>query len=330
MVQNQPFIKAADVSFLPLIESDGTIYKKNGLAENPLTTLKNAGCNTLRIRIWNNPTDGHSGFEEVKNFALRAKNAGFRVWLTVHYSDTWADPAHQSTPVAWQNLSFTDLKTAAINYTSTILTEINPDIIQIGNEINNGLLWPHGHLISNENQSLELIAAISSKIRSQTPKTKIMLHYAGIGNGAAWFFDKMRFVNYDYIGLSYYPIWHGKNLSDVTSSITSLGQAHNKKVLIAETAYPFTLNWNDWTNNIVGGTNQLISAYPATEVGQKNFVLAVKNLVKQNSYGLGFCYWGGEWVAFRGTEATNGSSWENQALWDFSNNVLPVVDAFNN
>jgi arabinogalactan endo-1,4-beta-galactosidase len=321
-------IKAADVSFLPLIESEGIIYKNNNVAQDALATLKNAGCNTIRIRLWKNPTVNQSTFNEVKTLVTRVRNAGFKVWLTVHYSDTWADPAHQTTPTEWQSLSFTDLKTAAENYTSTILTEINPDIIQIGNEINSGLLWPQGNLINNESQSLQLIAAISAKIRMQKPSTKIMLHYAGIGSGATWFFNKMSAINYDYIGLSYYPTWHGKNLSDVNATITSLGQTHNKKVVIAETAYPFTLNWNDWTNNIVGQNDQLISTYSASNEGQKNFVLAIKNLVEQNSHGLGFCYWGGEWVAFRGPQSTNGSSWENQALWDFNNNALPVMDAF--
>lgn len=322
------FIRAADVSFIPLIESEGTVYKHNNVAQDPLTTLKNAGCNTVRIRLWKNPTNNQSSFNEVKTLATRAKNAGFKVWLSVHYSDTWADPGSQTTPVEWQSLSFTDLKTAVENYTATILTEINPDIIQIGNEINSGFLWPQGHLINNENQSLQLISAISTKIRTQAPTTKIMLHYAGIGAGAAWFFNKMNAINYDYIGLSYYPIWHGKNLSDVNATITSLGQTHNKKVIIAETSYPFTLTWNDWTNNVVGQNDQLITTYAASNSGQKDFVLAIKNLVKQNSYGQGFCYWGGEWVAFRGTQSTTGSSWENQALWDFNFNSLPVMEAF--
>jgi arabinogalactan endo-1,4-beta-galactosidase len=322
------FIRAADMSYLPLIESEGTIFKKNGVAENAITTLKNAGCNTIRIRIWKNPSTPSSSLAEVKALALRVKQAGMKVWLTVHYSDTWADPGSQTPPSDWTSLSFLNLKTAVSNYTTLIMTEIQPDIIQIGNEINSGFLWPQGHLINNESQCLQLIAAASSAIRSQSATTKIMIHYAGIGSGATWFFNKMSSINYDYIGLSYYPVWHGKNISDVNATITSLGQTHNKKVIIAETAYPFTLNWNDWTNNIVGQNDQLITTYPASNDGQKNFILAIKNLVKQNSKGLGFCYWGAEWVAFRGPTATNGSSWENQALWDFNNNALPVMDAF--
>jgi arabinogalactan endo-1,4-beta-galactosidase len=322
------FIRAADMSYLPLIESEGTIFKKNGVAENALTTLKNAGCNTIRIRIWKNPSDNHSGLAEVKALAVRVKQAGMKVWLTVHYSDTWADPGNQTPPSDWASLSFANLKTAVSTYTTLLMTEIQPDIIQIGNEINSGFLWPQGHLINNESQCLQLISAASTAIRNQSATTKIMIHYAGIGSGATWFFNKMSSINYDYIGLSYYPVWHGKILSDVNATITSLGETHNKKVIIAETAYPFTLGYNDYTNNILGLANQLVPTYPATNQGQKEFLLAIKNLVKQNSRGLGFCYWGAEWVAFRGPTATNGSSWENQALWDFNNNALPVMDAF--
>jgi len=321
------FIRAADVSYLPLIESEGTVYKHNNVAENAITTLKNAGCNTIRIRLWKDPSDSHSGLTEVKALALRAKNAGMKVWLTVHYSDTWADPGNQTKPAAWQSLSFTDLKIAVANYTSTILTEIQPDIFQIGNETNDGMLWPEGKLSTNESQYLQLLQTASSTIRSQSPSTKIMLHYAGI-TGSDWFFSKVANISYDYIGLSYYPIYHGKSLTTLQNTMNSLGQLYNKKVLIAETSYPFTFGYNDYTNNIVGLQSQIIPDYTATNDGQKAYLLALKNMIKQSSKGIGFCYWGAEWVAFRGPTATNGSSWENQALWDFNNNALPVMDAF--
>ena len=322
------FIRAADMSYLPLIESEGIVYKKNNVAENAITTLKNAGCNTIRIRIWKNPSDAHSGLAEVKAFAQRIKQAGMKVWLTVHYSDTWADPAHQTTPSDWTSLSFTALKTAVSDYTTLLMTEIQPEIIQIGNEINSGLLWPQGHLINNESQCIQLLAAASTAVRNASSSTKIMIHHAGIGSDATWFFNKMSNIDYDYIGLSYYPIWHGKNLNEVSATINSLGQTHNKKVLIAETAYPFTLGYNDYTNNIIGLNNQIIPTYAASNQGQKDFLLAIKNLVKQAPQGIGFCYWGAEWVAFRGPTSSNGSSWENQALWDFNNNALPVLDVF--
>ena len=156
-----------------------------------------------------------------------------------------------------------------------------------------------------------------------------MLHYAGIGSGATWFYNKMTSVDYDYIGLSFYPVWHGKSLPDLKSTINSLGQTYNKKVVIAETAYPFTLTWNDWTNNVVGQSNQLVSGYDATASGQKNYILAIKSLVKSVPNGSGFCYWGGEWISFKGNQATNGSTWENQALWDFNRKALPAMSIFN-
>jgi arabinogalactan endo-1,4-beta-galactosidase len=325
----ETFIRSADISFLPQMESQGAVLYNGAAQQDMITTLKNAGCNTVRMRLWKNPTDVHSGMAEVKTLAQRARTAGMKIWLTVHYSDSWADPGTQTTPAAWQSLSFTDLKSAVTNYTSEILTEINPDIFQIGNEINSGLLWPQGNLIDHEAQCLELLSTASATIRSQSPNTKIMIHFAGM-TGSDWFFDKVNSVNYDYIGLSYYPVWHGNNLAAVASTINSLGQAHDKKVLIAETAYPFTLGWNDWTNNVVGLDEQLVPGYAASPEGQKDFMLEIKDLIQGSQYGQGFSYWGGEWISFMGDEAANGSTWENQALYDFDNKALPVMDVFNN
>lgn len=322
------FVRAADVSFVPEIESVGVSFKNNNTAQDPLLTLKNAGVNYIRIRLWHTPSDGHSGMAEVKQLATRVRNLGMKVWLTVHYSDTWADPGHQTKPVAWQSLNFTNLKSAVAVYTSQIMSEINPEIIQIGNETNDGFLWPEGKLSTNEAQYLELTNAAVSSVRNANNTTKIMLQYAGISNSADWYFNKVKNVNYDYIGISYYPVYHGTSLADVKTKLTGLNQTFSKKVLIAETSYPFTLGWNDWTNNVVGQSNQLVAGYDATASGQKNYILAIKSLVKSVPNGQGFCYWGGEWIAFKGNQATNGSTWENQALWDFNNNALEGIQAF--
>lgn len=325
---SQEFIKAADLSMLPLIESEGTIYYNNNtIPEDALLTLKKAGCNTIRIRLWHTPTVNQSGFNEVKALTQRVKNNGMKVWLSVHYSDTWADPGNQIKPSAWNSLTFTQLKAQFENYTATILNEIQPDIFQIGNEINNGFIFPEGNLTSNESQFLSLLASASTVIRANSPSTKIMLHYAGI-DGASWFFSKTAAIDYDYIGLSYYPIWHGTDINLLQQTMTSLGQTHNKKVLVAETSYPFTLNWNDWTNNVIGLPNQIHPDFPASPEGQKAFLQQIKNTVKNTPNGLGFCYWGTEWIAFRGATSTNGSSWENQALWDFNHKALPAMSVF--
>ena len=323
------FIKGADMSFLPLIESEGTqYYNATNQSEDALITLKNAGCNTIRIRIWNNSPENLSTFNEVKALVQRVRSAGMKVWLCVHYSDTWADPGWQAIPAVWANLSFSDLKVAFTTYTTMLVTEIKPDIIQIGNEINNGFMWPKADLATHETEFLELLNAASTVIRATAPKTKIMLHYAGIGADASWFYNKMTAVNYDYIGLSYYPIWHGKDLEEVKSSIITLGQTYNKKVIIAETSYPFTLGFNDWTNNVLGTTDQIIPLFSATTLGQKAYLHALIEKIKEAPLGFGFCYWGTEWVAFRGNQSTNGSPWENQSLWDFNKRALPAMEVF--
>lgn len=319
-------VRAADLSMLPEIESSGAIFRNNGIAQDPLITLKNAGCNYVRLRLWHAPANGRCGLPEVKNMATRIRQQGLRIWLTVHFSDTWADPGNQTKPVAWQSLGFDELKLAVAAYVANVMSEIQPDIIQIGNEINNGFLWPDGKLSTNESQSIQLMQTAVAAVRSSGSITKILFHYGGL-DGADWFFDKIKTLDYDYIGLSYYPIYHGTSLSSLSSRLITLGATFNKKVLVAETAYPFTLGWNDNTNNIVGLPNQLVSGFEATPDGQKAYLIQLKKLISQGN-GLGFSYWGGEWVAFKGPQSTTGSSWENQALWDFSNTALPVITAF--
>lgn len=327
--EEDAFIRAADMSFVPLILSENYQYlNANNQVENPLLTLQKAGCNTIRIRLWVNPVDATSSLGEVKMLAQQVRNLKMKVWLCIHYSDTWADPGSQTTPSAWANFSFLDLKQAVSIYTTTAISEIKPEIVQIGNEINSGFMWPNGHLYNQESQCLQLLAAASAAVRAQSPSTKIMLHYAGIGADANLFFNKLKTIDYDYIGLSFYPIWHGKNLGEVTSTINTLGQNYAKKVIIAETSYPFTLGFNDFTNNVLGLDSQIMSAYPATNDGQFSYLKNIKTAIKTSSHGIGFCYWGAEWVAFRGSTSSNGSSWENQALWDFNKKALPAMGIF--
>lgn len=328
-VPEDHFIRGADLSFLPLIESRGIIfYNSTGAAENMLQTLKQNGVNTVRIRLWNNPATVHSSFSEVKTFAARVRAMGMKIWLSLHYSDTWADPGHQQTPAAWAGLSFTTLKDSLYNFTRKVMQEINPEYIQVGNEINPGMLFPYGDISTNETQFTDLLKTACKAIRDQSASTKIIIHYAGI-TGTQWFFDKLRGVDYDIIGLSWYPIWHGKDFNALKTTLTTLNQTYNKQTLVAETAYPFTLQWNDWTNNLVGDNTQIIYPdYPATPEGQKNFINQVKSVCKSANGCIGIGYWGGELVAFDGLTSATGSPWENQAFYDFSNKALPVVTAF--
>ncbi len=319
-------IKSLDLSFVPEIRQSGIITKnKAGQAEDMLTSVSKSGYNTIRLRLWKNPSNIHSGFEEVKTFANEIKSQGMKVWLTVHYSDSWADPGKQTKPQQWTGIGFQALKDSVYQYTKKIMQEINPDYIQIGNEINGGLLWPDGN-ISNKDRMLDLLDTASNAIRNTNPNTQIILHYAGLDN-ADYFFETVKSISYDLIGLSYYPIWHGKNLNVLEQKMTQLAQ-FNKYIVVAETAYPFTFGWNDYTNNIIGDNSQIISNYAASAEGQKQFLLALKDIVAKHPKGYGICYWGAEWVAFKGNTATNGSSLENQALWDFDYKALPALDIY--
>jgi arabinogalactan endo-1,4-beta-galactosidase len=327
-VEKPFFIKGVDASFIPEIRLSNIITKNaNGQVEDMLLSLKNAGVNTIRLRIWNNPINQHSGFEEVKNFSNEIKKMGLKVWLTIHYSDTWADPGAQTKPSTWKGLTFKQLKDSVSNYTSKILSEINPDYVQIGNEINNGFLWPEGSF-ANTKQMLELLNEGIKVVKENSLQTKIIIHFAGCEK-ADYFYSQLSNLNYDIIGISYYPNWHGKSLDTLQMQLKSLSSKFDKPILIAETAYPFTFGWNDWTNNIIGDSSQILSQFSASIQGQKDYLNKIKYIISNTPKGIGFAYWGAEFISFKGSEAKNGSSWENQALWDFNNQALPAMDVFN-
>lgn len=327
--ENLAFISAVDISKYPEISNTNQIFYD--LDENQkdfLTLLKEKGINTIRLRLWVKPVNEHSGFNEVKQFSQTLKTHGFKTWLTLHYSDSWADPGQQNPPTQWQGISFSALKDSVYNYTKKVMQEMQPDYIQIGNEINTGILHPYGDLATNHQNFIELVQQGSLAVRERSMDCKIILHYAGIEH-ADWFFTQVNQIDYDIIGLSYYPIWHGKSLTALKTRMQELSNIHNKKILIAETAYPFTLEWNDWTNNIVGLDEQLIlPEYPATPEGQRNFIRQIKTLTKELENGIGFCYWGAELIAWKGNQSTDASPWENQALFDFNNKALSVLNEF--
>ena len=328
---NQDFISAVDISQFPEISSTNPIFKDlNGNQKEFLEILKDNGINTIRLKLWVNPTNQHSGFNEVKQFSQLLKLNGFKTWLTLHYSDTWADPGNQELPAIWKGLDYTSLKDSVYGYTKKVMQEIKPDFIQIGNEINSGFLHPYGDITTNQANFINLIKVGCSAVRQSSTHSKIILHFAGIQN-SSWFFNQLTSVDYDIIGLSYYPIWHGKSLTELKTKMQELSKTHNKSILIAETAYPFTLEWNDWTNNIVGQNSQLILPdYPASIDGQRKFIREIKSIVRGTKNGIGFCYWGAELIAWKGSQSNNASPWENQALFDFNNKALPVLSEFRN
>ena len=325
--QQDAFIRGADMSFLPEVRAAGLqLTGLDGKVEDMLITLKNAGVNTIRLRLWKDPVEKYASLSTVKSIADEAHRLGLNVMLTIHYSDTWADPAHQQLPAAWTGLSLPVLADSLAAYTRQAVQAIQPELVQIGNEINNGLCWPQGH-ISDTAAMLTLLRSGISAVRSTAPAARVILHYAGL-EGAETFFGALRSTGYDLIGLSYYPIWHGRDLDRLASIMDMLTVRYHKPVLIAETSYPFTLAWADQTHNVVGEAGQLLPAFSATPAGQAAYLLQIKNIALSAKQGAGFCYWGSEWVAYKGAQATNGSSWENQALWDFQHKALPALTAF--
>ncbi len=320
-------IKGADLSNLPEVRQSGlSCYNHQNQIEDMLSTLKKAGANTIRLRIWNNPARPSSSFNTVKNLSNEIKSMGMKVLLTVHYSDTWADPSQQSKPKNWEGKNLDQLADSVFNYTRKIVQEIDPHYIQIGNEINNGLLWPEGNR-SNQNQMKRLLKSGISAVRQTNSKTKIIIHFAGF-EYADSFYSSLSDLDYNIIGLSYYPMWHGKNLENLKQNLISLSNQYNKPVFIAETSYPFTLSWNDWTHNIIGSNSQILMEYPATPQGQKDYLDKIISLIKDVPKGIGFCYWGAELISLNGPQSAQGSSYENQAFWDFENKSLPILDCF--
>ncbi len=336
---NPDFIRGADLSFTPEILLAGTIFKDNNQTKDLVQIFKDKGLHTVRLRVWHTPIDAHSSLQEVLDFAKILNAKGFNIWLDIHYSDTWADPSNQTKPAVWKNANFTDLKDSVYQYTSRTIQAfksagINLKLVQIGNENNSGFLWDLGKVggsfDSNWGNYTLLLKEGLRAVKDISSTTKTMIHIAGY-DSADWFLGNLvtQNVSYDYIGLSYYPVWHGKSLDVLSSSLTSLINKYQKPIIIAETSYPFTLLWNDYTNNIVGTASQLIPAYDATPDGQNAYTKALIDLMRKlpGQQGLGICWWAPEWVSFKGNTATNGSNAENLTLFDFNNNALPALSS---
>lgn len=325
-----PLVKALDLSGYPEIVDGATWTFRNaaGQAAELPSLVRDSGVNTIRLKLWVAPEDPYAGLAAVTAFSQSLRLLGFDIWLTLHYSDTWADPGQQHSPSAWQDLAFPALLDSVRHHTRQVMQAIRPDIIQLGNEINNGLLHPAGHLADHPEQFVALLETAAQTVRQEADSTRILLHFAGI-QGAEWFFQQVRSIDYDLIGLSYYPRWHGTDTDALALTIRRLGETHRRPVLIAETAYPFTLQWNDWTHNVVGLEEQLILPdFPASPAGQRAFLQRIRHIVETTPAAAGWCYWGAALVAWKGTQATNGSPWENQALFDFDGKALPALGVF--
>ncbi|MBN8679858.1 MAG: glycosyl hydrolase 53 family protein [Chitinophagales bacterium] len=239
----------ADISFLPELEAKGIKFKVDGQEVDAIESLKAHGFNYVRLRVFHNPAlpDGYSpkaGFcdlEHTKAMAKRVKKAGMKLLLDFHYSDYWADPGKQYKPKAWENLPFEDLKKALYHYTYEVMRQLkeqgtSPDMVQVGNEINHGIVWPEGS-VAHPDSLAQLLCAGTAAVKAVEPATVMMLHMAlgGQNDESVFFVENMlrRGVHFDVIGLSYYPKWHG-TLDDLRDNLHDLVQRFNKDVIVVE------------------------------------------------------------------------------------------------
>ena len=240
----------ADLSFLKQAEDRGTVFKDNNEAKPGLQIFKDHGYNWIRLRLFHTPTRLPNNLEYTIALAKDAKKLGFKFLLNYHYSDTWADPGKQTIPKAWEGKSHAELVQAVHEYTRDTIIAFRdagalPDMVQLGNEITPGMLWPDGRLPANWDNFADLIKAGIQGVeagRGTGPRPRIMIHIDKGGNKAATksFFDKLNSygVDYDVIGQSYYPWWHG-SLLDLRENLIFMAKEYQKDIMLVEVAY----NW---------------------------------------------------------------------------------------
>ena len=337
------FYYGADLSYVNEMEDCGATYKDlSGTTKDAYTLFAEAGTNLVRIRLWHNPTwTNYSNFNDVKKSIQRAKSEGMQVLLDFHYSDTWTDPAKQEIPAAWVSEvnNTTALGDLLYDYTYDTLNDLAdanllPDIVQVGNEINpmilqqGELVWPINWTRNSSliNKGIKAVRDISSE---KNKDIGVMLHIAQPENGLWWFEQATDagVTDYDWIGLSYYPIWSDYTLNDVANPLKTLIDTYNKRLMIVETAYPFTLENAVAANNILG-SDALISGYPASQQGQLDYLNALKAKVAEAG-GEGLIYWEPAWVSTNcSTLWAQGSHWDNATLFDNNNEATLGMNFF--
>lgn len=248
-------VLGADISFLPQLEARGMKFSDKGIEKDAIQILKDHHFNYIRLRIFNDPA-ADSGYSPQKGFcdlphtlamAKRVKQAGLKLLLDFHYSDTWADPQKQFKPQAWKQLSGPALVQAVHDYTKQVLQALAaqgtpPDMVQVGNEINHGMIWPDAQVqlsdsLARYDTLAQLVQAGSSAVRETSPKTLVMLHIALGGQlqlSNTWL-DRMKAhkVDFDVIGESYYPKWHG-TIPELKANLTQLAQRYPQDIVVVE------------------------------------------------------------------------------------------------
>ncbi|MFH0842144.1 MAG: glycosyl hydrolase 53 family protein [Bacteroidota bacterium] len=320
-VSAQEYAIGTDLSFLKSAEDRGFSFKENDTVKKGLMIFRDHGYNWIRLRLFHTPTALPNDLEYTIKLAQEAKAFGFKFLLDYHYSDTWADPGKQYIPKAWEKYSHRELVKAVHDYTAETIkvfrdAGVMPEMVQIGNEVINGMLWPDGRLPENWDNFAELVRAGVEGVyegSGQLERPDIMIHIDQGGNmeKTKYFFDKFLSygIGFDYIGQSYYPWWHG-TLLDLRDNMIFMAGEYKKPIILVEVAY--CASPTEYKNRP--------GPFPETPEGQKEFLDEVHRIVlgTPENLGVGIFWW---------EPATMGGR-SSRDFFDEQGNVLPVITVF--
>jgi arabinogalactan endo-1,4-beta-galactosidase len=321
----QEYAVGADVSFLAKCEQDGVVFKENGKPVDVFNLLRKHHYNWVRLRIFHDPSAAPDHLPNDLNYTLalarRATAAGFHILLDFHYSDSWADPGKQPTPAAWSALTHKQLVKKVYEYTRDTIAafaaeDAMPDMVQVGNEVTNGMLWPDGKLPDRWDNFCDLLKAGIRGVKAGSgpgPRPRIMIHIERSGDydAAVVFLDHLaeHHVRFDVLGLSYYPYWHG-DLAAMRENLRKLALRYRRPIIVVETAY-------NWTPGRSAGKSL---EFPESPQGQLAFLRAVDAAVRSvpDNLGQGVFWW----------EPAAEGGLRGRSFFDNDGNVLPVITAF--
>ncbi len=353
------YFMGVDVSSILEVEAAGGVfYDTDGTEKDIFEILAAHGINTVRIRLWNDPYDedgnsfggGGNDLETDLEIARRATAAGLNICLDFHYSDFWADPSKQTIPREWADYTSDELRQVVYDYTYEVLEAFAaegclPVMVQTGNEINNGFLYPNGSTATYE--AIYLASAMSA-VKDIDDSILTVVHLA---NGATYstisgIIDQLEAldVSFDVIGLSYYSYWHG-SIDDFADCVTQLDANYDYKICVMEYSYGYTDDYNENSVNLMSSDDEEDGGYCVSVQGQASYIHDVNEVVASVDSGIGSFYWEPAWLPLAGTswateyahsyleEQGDGGgegtvSWANQALFDFDGYALDSLYAY--
>jgi len=340
-----PVVRGADISTALLEEAAGNGLSSDGTPQPIERILAGAGANYVRLRLWVDPPPGYADEETALELARRAKAAGMKIYLDLHYSDTWAEPQQQEIPRAWRGLDLEALSAQVSDYTRQVVADFaragTPvDMIQIGNEISSGILWPLGKLDADSPRGgwegfLTLLGAGVAGAQAGNPaghQLSIALHIARIDEPDATheFFNQVlnAGIRFDVISLTYYQFWSGP-LSSLLSSMNDLSSRYGKNILVAETAYPWTMK-GDRDELELNRRRQLPDAdtFPPSPTGQAKYFAALRDVIAQipEGRGIGFFAFEPGWLPGVGSlPDTSAAPFANLTMFDYDGKALPSI-----